>query len=354
MIRTTWSCLVAIVAVLFLAAGTALSAAKKPATLAELAVYTGPDRQQILEEGAKKEGKLTFYTSGIITQGVGAVVDSFQKEYPYIKVEVWRAGSDQLVPRILEEFKAGKLLADVVENSQTGHMVLQQYGGIFQPFYSPELASVAEGAITRAPGGGAVRVGFRESGHSVGYNTKLLSKEQLPKTFQDFLDPKWRPKVAIAADQNGVYWAGTMREAYGEDFVKKLAAQNFAIHPVSARAVLDMLINGEYALSPTINEAHVQESKKKGAPVDWVPLEPVHVNLGQIALCKPAPHPYSALLFIDHQLSKETGAMLNGKGYLSTRKDVIGTKSYRKNYGPETIEEGKQWNELFKQLFLKK
>ncbi len=61
-------------------AGAYGAAAKKPATVAELALYRGSDRQQILEEGAKKDGALVFYTSGILTQAVRPVVDSFQKK----------------------------------------------------------------------------------------------------------------------------------------------------------------------------------------------------------------------------------------------------------------------------------
>jgi iron(III) transport system substrate-binding protein len=337
-----------------LGADMAVSATKKPATIAELAFYKGPDRQQILEEGAKKEGTLIFYTSGILTQAVRPIVDSFEKKYPYIKVEIWRAGSEALVPRVFEEAKAGKLAFDVIENTQTGYLMMQEQGGILQPFTSPNFAFMEEDAITKAPGGGAYRVAFRESGHSIGYNTKLLPKDALPKTYRDLLDPKWKGKVAIAGSENGVSFVGNMLGTYGIDFVKRLASQNFDVHMVSARAILDMIINGEYLLSPTITDAHVSESKQQGAPVDWVPLDPVHVNAGQIGLCTQARHPYAAMLFIDHELSKESGEIHKAKGYISPRKDVAGEKTYKKNYGPYTIEESKRWRDTFQTYFTKR
>jgi iron(III) transport system substrate-binding protein len=181
----------------FLPISDAASATKKPTTVAEIALYKGVDRQQILEEGAKKEGALVFYTSGILTQAVNPVVDSFRKKYPYIKVDVWRAGSEALVPRVFEEVKAGKLAFDVIENTQTGYLLMQEQGGILQPFASPNFAFMEEDSITKAPGGGAFRVAFRESGHSIGYNTKLLTRENLPKSYRDLLDPKWKDRKSV-------------------------------------------------------------------------------------------------------------------------------------------------------------
>jgi len=334
--------------------GIASSAAKRPATVAELALYKGADRQQVLEDGAKKEGALVFYTSGILTQAVRPVVDAFMKKYPFIKVEIWRAGSEALVPRVLEELKAGKLGFDVIENTQTGYLIMQEVGGILQPFSSPNLAFIEDDAITKAPGGGAFRAGFRESGHSMGYNTKLVSKENLPKSYRDLLDPKWKGKVAIAGSDNGLSFVGMMLDTYGEDFVKRLAAQNFDIHMVSVRAILDLIINGEYWLSPAIADAHVTESKQKGAPVEWVPLDPVHVNVGQIALSTQSHNPHAALLFIDFELSKESGDIHKAKGYVSSRKDVEGEKTYKKNYGPYTLDSSRKWIAAFNKYFLKK
>src|SRR3989304_6666169 len=126
-------------------AGIAVSATKKPTTAAELALYSGPDRQQILEEGAKKEGKLVFYTVGIVNQAVRPVIDAFQKKYPFIKVDIWRAGSNDLLPRLLEEYRAGKHQCDVIEGTQL-LSILMHKEGMIQPFYSPNLQSIQEDA----------------------------------------------------------------------------------------------------------------------------------------------------------------------------------------------------------------
>ena len=83
-----------------------------------------------------------------------------------------------------------------------------------------------------------------------------------------------------------------------------------------------MVINGEYTFLPTISESHVFDAKKKAAPIDWIPLEPVHVNLGQIGFPERAPNLHAALLFLDFILSKEVAEIHKAKGYNHTRKDV--------------------------------
>jgi len=332
-----------------------MAASKRPVTASELAMYSGADRQQLLEQGAKKEGKLTFYTSGIFEQSVQPVVEAFQKKYPFVKLDLWRAGTNTLVPRITEEFKAGSHLADTIEGTQTNMMVLQKMG-IVEPFFSPALADIEEGAITKASkDGGAVAVAFRSMGLGVGYNPKLISKNELPKTYQGLLDPKWKGKMALVGTNTGASWLGVIIHAMGEEFAEKLAKQEFTVHMVAPPTLLDMIINGEYAFSPTIYESNVASAKRKGASTDWIPLEPVHVNVGQIALAKNPPHPYSAMLFIDFQLSKESAILIQQRGYDSLRKDVPSlSQPYKKYFGADSLESADKEQERFKKLFLTK
>ncbi|MFC1815267.1 ABC transporter substrate-binding protein [Thermodesulfobacteriota bacterium] len=344
--------IVLIVVVMF--SGPALSATKKPMTLSELALYKGADRQQILEEGAKKEGNLTFYSSGMVKASLRPIVNAFEKKYPYIKVKIWRAGTNSIVPRILEENNSRKYIFDVLETSQMAYFILGPRKGVFHPYYSPNLAHIDEAAISKSPSGDVLRAGIRVSGHSLGYNTKLITKDQLPKSFEDLLDPKWKGKVAISGDSNGVYWLGTMLNTYGEDFLKRIAEQNFDVHMVSARTLLDMIIAGEYVCAPNITESHAIGSKRMGAPVEWIPLDPVHVNVGQVGLSMHSPNPHAAILFVDHELSREVGEIYKAGGYGSTRKDVIVEKPYKRHYGPYSLAEAKKWSKLFDRLFMNK
>lgn len=329
-----------------------ISAAKKPMTMAELALYKGADRQQVLEEGAKKEKILTLYTMGILTQGVQLTVSAFEKRYPFIKVNIWRASGAELISRVVEEFRSGQSVADVIEGQDVSDAVFVA-NGMLQPYYTPALAFTENTAIVPAPGGSSFATGFRGSNVSLGYNNKLLSKDQIPKTYQDLLDPKWKGKIVIAGG-SAAKWLGVILDTLGEDFAKRLAQQNFPVHPVSGMAVLNLISSGEYALSTTIYDSHVSESKKKGAPVDWFPIEPVYSNLGTIAMSKLTSHPHAALLLIDFYLSQDSVTIHKNAGYSSTRLDEPTHTNYKRFYGPKTLEDAKRWNDTFNRLFLKK
>jgi len=327
-------------------------AAEKQMTVAELALYKGADRQKILEEGARKEGKLTFYTTGILKQAVRPVVDSFNKKYPYIKVEIWRAGTGKLVPRVLEEYKSRKHDVDVIELTRAGSIIMIEKN-IIQPFYSPNQSSIEEYAIKKAPGGGVFTAGHYQSGAGVGYNTKLITKEELPKSYHDLLDPKWKSKMAIPGSSTGINWMGCILVHFGESFLNQLVKQDITVHMVSGRAILDMVINGEYMFSPTTFDSHVNKSKKEGAPIDWIPLEPVSCNLGQVMLAKNSPHPHASLLFIDFDLTKESGEIYKAVGYNSPHKDVHSPRTYKKFFGSESTEQFVEWKKLFSKILVK-
>ena len=61
--------------------------------------------QSALVEGAKKEGKLVWYTSMAIDTSK-PLLDAFVKEYPFIKADLVRAGEEQLMNRVLSETRA--------------------------------------------------------------------------------------------------------------------------------------------------------------------------------------------------------------------------------------------------------
>ncbi|MFC1817210.1 ABC transporter substrate-binding protein [Thermodesulfobacteriota bacterium] len=351
--KTRWYFLVMCLMAVWVFPDSILLAAEKPVTVAELALYKGADRQQILEAGARKEGKLTFYTSGILKQAVRPVVNAFEKKYPFIKVQIWRASSSTVIARLTEEYAGRKKIGDVIEGTQTTFMFLQKHK-IAQSFYSPNIVNMVEEAMTKAPKKGFYAVAFRGSGISLGYNTKLISEEELPKTYEDLLDPKWKGKMTVAGSYTGTIWLGTMLHVYGEDFVKKMAQQDFDVHMVSGRAVLDMIIAGEYIFSPTIYDSHAINSKNQGAPVDWVPLEPVPTNIGQIALLRNSPNPHAAMLFVDFELTKKSAEIHKSAGYSTFHKDVPVLKVYKKYFGAEDMQAVKRQQELFSRFFLKK
>jgi ABC-type Fe3+ transport system substrate-binding protein len=106
------------------------------------------------------------------------------------------------------------------------------------------------------------------------------------------------------------------------DFLRKLSKQNIKLVNASARAILDQVIAGEYAMALQIFNHHAAISAEKGAPVDWVRLSPVTVTPDLVALTKGGPHPNAGLLFVEFMTSNEGQQVFQKANYLPARPDV--------------------------------
>jgi iron(III) transport system substrate-binding protein len=334
-----------------LVAGAELHA--QPSTVEAIANYAGPDRQMVLEQGARREGSLLLYTTG--TQ-IKPLIDRFEQKYPYVRVELARASSADTARKVIEEYRAGFEKVDAFELASHG-LVVPRDEGILQPFRSPEQGAFAADAVE--PGRHWVVV--RESYTGIGFNTKLLPPERAPKTYLELLDPQWRGRMAISGvTTTAVNWVGTMLIAQGLDFVRKLGTQNIRVYNLTGRALANLMTAGEVMLSPTIYNSHVAASAEKGAPLGWFAPGPVPVTDSGVAIARKAPHPHAAMLFADFLMSKEGGALYRELGYDSPRNDVAGVsvgakleRLYLTNR-PNYIREYEDWAKLYQDVFVRR
>lgn len=285
-----------------LATSLAWSQTRKPRTLDELAGYTGADRQQILVEGAKAEGKVVWYTS--LSGVYRDMVDAFKKKYPFIDVEVFRGGSNDLTPRIINEAQAGRPVADALE-STPGLLMALRDRGLFKPYFSPEAAKYPDEAKGKADGNKVFWVTDREAYMGFGYNTRLIAPAEAPKSFQDLLRADLKGKLAVTTEGSTSRVIGTMLKYKGEEYMKRLRAQEVRLFKASSAGFLDLIAAGEVGGGPVVFQNQVLVKKEKGAPVDWLPLDVGVVNAGGSALVNNAPHPHAGLLFIDFVLGPE-------------------------------------------------
>jgi iron(III) transport system substrate-binding protein len=312
---------------------------------------SGADRQQILEQGARREGSILLYTTG--TQ-IKPLLDRFQQKYPYLRIELVRAGPQDVARRVIEEYQAGYEKVDAFELSSNG-LVLPRDEKILVAFQSPEASAFAPDAIE----GGRHWVVVRESYTGIGVNTKLLASEQAPKAYQDLIDPKWRGRMAISGSATTpVHWVATMLLAYGVDFVRKLGQQNIRVYNITGRALANLMISGEVSVSPTIYNSHVAESASKGAPLAWFTPGQVPVTDSCVAIARKAPHPHAAMLLIDFLMSKEGQRLYEELGYDSPRRD-LGTpgatvqKLYLTNR-PTYLADYEVWSRLYQDVFVRR
>ena len=275
--------------------------ARKPQTIAELAAYSGKDREALLYAGAKSEGKLTWYTS-LAGDSYKAIVRAFEAKYPAIRLDVYRAGGSDFIVRMLEEAKARRPAADALETSEDS-LVLARANNLIQPYFSPHLSKYPEDAIEKADKGWSQWTTIRESYLGFGYNKTQIPANVVPKNFDGLLHPELKGKLSITLNESAMRAIGAMVKVKGEAFVRKLRAQEIKAYTVSSAALADLIASGEIGGSPQIFRNHAMVSAERGSSVGWVPMELVPTNAGSVALAAHAPHPHGALLLVDFLLT---------------------------------------------------
>ena len=293
-------------------------------TTEEILNYHGADREQVLIDGAKKEGQVVFYCALIVNQALKPLADGFMKKFPFIKVAYWRGESEAIAQKLMAEEKSGNLQADLVEGTGVGEIVVQ--AGFAQPYYTPAIEEFPQ----RYRDSRNLWTPTRLSYFSLGYNTKLVPADKVPKSYEDLLDPMWSGgKLAwrIQSGSGTPLFLTNLRLAWGEEramaYFKKLAAQKIVnFGNGSARTLVDRVIAGEYSIAMNIFAHHPQISKQKGAPVDSKLLDPVATTAGTMVVPKGLRHPYAAMLLADFVLSKDGQTILANAEYFPARPDV--------------------------------
>ena len=262
-----------------------------------------------LVEGAKKEGKMIFYTS-VETEFARALTAAFEAKYPFIKTDIFRSNHERIFSRLNVERKTGNFAADVlsVGEFETFHM---QKRGLLTAYKSPFAAVYPDGF--KDPDG--YWTDFYDNLIVTAYNTTRVKRDELPKSYEDLLHPRWRRRMVL--DKNEDRWFANMLYLMGEkkgmEFMQALAKQDVAIR--SGRSLITQLLAaGEFDLQIVAYWYRPHLLKKQGAPVDWIAMEPALVALHPISIIDRAPHPNAAKLFIDYVLSEEGQRLFANRG----------------------------------------
>jgi iron(III) transport system substrate-binding protein len=307
------------IAVILIFAFAASAQTKKPVSFAELAAYTGADREQLLLAGAKSEAKVVWYTS-LGGGSYKAIVQAFETKYPGVKVEVYRAGGSELVTRIMEETKARHNIVDALESTGETLMALRDLR-MLAPFVSPYLRNYPEQARERAGKDLFYWITARESYVGFGYNKSKLPASAVAKNFDALLNPELKGRLALGTGGSGAEIVGAILRVKGEAFVRKLKAQEIRLFSLAAPAIRDLVASGEIDAAPSIFQTHALEAAEKGAPVAWEPLDIVPTHAGAAVVAAKAAHPHGALLFADFLLSPDGQALFEKFKYGSAAKD---------------------------------
>jgi len=303
-------------------------------------------------EKARQEGRVIFYTSWGPTDA-DYVIKAFEKKYPVWKVEPVRGSSEKTLNRLISEQRANRYLGDVVAVSGIQSGILKGRGGLDR-YQSQEAVNFPADWVDPQGYG----VGLHQTIYTIGYNSKSVPADAVPKTYEDLLHPRW--KGLLGWDMEEYYLFGALLKAKGREkglaFWRKLAEQNINFRK-GYTLITELVSAGEFPVAVSLYQHRVDEYLEKGAPVQWVAPDPlVGGDPNKISLLKAAPHPNAARIFIDFMLSAEGQKLLQDKGRSPGRigmgpknPRLKGAKTFTFHVSAEEYEQlGKEFNQVFK------
>ena len=309
-----------------------------------------------LVEGAKKEGELLFYFSMTVPEGA-ALLNKFHDKYPFIKVEMFRNSSEKLTSRVLAEAQAKKHRFDVIAIPSSTIEFLKRKN-IFAKYLSPQGKYFPE--IFKDPDGYGIAAFYLLN--VVAYNTKAVAQRDIPKTYDDLLDAKWKGKIAM--DTGGFDWFGNvlkiMGEAKGLQYMKKLGEQDIQFR-AGKTLVCQLVAAGERIIGLPVFSQRIDMMRSQGAPIEYVFIEPLISELNSPSVSANAPHPNAARLFVDFLLSREGQDTIASFYRLPTREDVEARVPRSKAKGlkilpfdPGIIDNYEKYAKLYRDILIRK
>ncbi len=328
----------------------AMALAQAPDRSAQIVQYDRADREQFLAAGAKKEGEVAVYTS-LISDDLAALAAAFEQKYG-VRVKGWRAGSEKVLQRAVTEARANRHDADVIETNgpELESLYREQ---LLQPLRSPHLKDLMPQAVR--PHGHWVGTRINMFVHS--YNTQLVKKEELPKSYADLADPRWKGRLGIEAEDED--WFAMVIKELGEEaglstFRRIARANGFSVRK-GHTLLAGLVASGEVPFAITTYSHGAEKMKARGAPVEWFAIAPAIGRANGVAIMRKPAHPHAAALFADFLLSPRGQAILERGGYVpaNLKVDSPQQKLPLKFVDPAVVlDEDAKWKKLYAEIVL--
>jgi iron(III) transport system substrate-binding protein len=301
----------------------------------------------------RPENTLTLYTT-IAEKDLPTLLGPFEARHG-ITVNVWRAGTDRIMQRTISEAAAGRYDVDVIHFGSPEMEALAREN-ILEPVESPLHADLQPGSVPAHKQWAATLLSVWVQA----YNTGLVRRDELPATYRDLLDPKWKGRLGIEAkDQD---WFASVADAIGGEeegvaFFRQLAATNGVSVRVGHTLLNNLVISGEVPLALTLYNYMPEQAKKKGAPIDWFAIEPAIARSNAVGIARRAPHPAAARLFYDYLLGEEAQRSFVSMDYVPSNTKVpsplAGVRIVQTD-PVRTLDEADKWTKLFEETLLKR
>jgi iron(III) transport system substrate-binding protein len=317
--------------------------------LSDIYMYQGADREQRLVDEAQKEGTVVLYTS-INSKDAIPITAAFEKKYK-IKVALWKASSEKVLQRTVTEARAGHFTPDVIDTNGPEMEALYREK-ILAEFYSPVFRDIPTAAFPAHRQYVADRLNF----FTLAYNTKLVKPEEVPKTYDDLLSPRWVGKIGI--ETGDVDWFAAMVKYMGEEqglaYFRKLAESRPQLQ-TGHTLMVELLAAGQLQILISAYNHNVARENEKGAPVAWKALTPTFGRPNGIGLSRNAPHPYAGLLFAEFMLSREGQELIKSRHRIPSSRAVdspLNKFQYELIDPSIVLDEADKWQKIWSQIFL--
>ena len=275
----------------------------------DLAGLDPAERETRLVELAAESGEVTLYGE-INIEEAGPLIEAFEEKYEDVSVGLYRAGTEAIRQRVIEEASAGRLGADLIELDST-EMTQIDDQGLLAPVMTPLADEIAEAGTFEN------FVADRFSYISPSWNTDDLAAADIPQTLQDLADPKYDGLLAL--ESSDVYWFAGLVEYMQEEegLSEEEAVQVF--RDIAANSVItdghtttsELVVAGEFALAANTFAHRTISLKQEGAPIEWQPTDiPIVAETTVVGVPCAAPNPAGALLLQDFFLRVEDGQAL--------------------------------------------
>ena len=300
---------------------------------------------------AKKEGEVVMYTSGQ-QDDMSALTKVFEQKYG-VKVTIWRSSSEKVLQRAVTEARSGRYAVDIIETNGP-ELEMAQREGLLQKVDSPHLRDIIPVALR--PHG--EWVGTRMNVFTLAYNTKSVKKDELPKSWEELAQPRWKGRLGIEADDSE--WLAGVLAQIGEQKGVQLFRDIVKKNGISVRKghtlLTQLVVSGEVPLSLTVYNYKAEQLKKEGAPIEWFAIGKAVARPNGVAATKRAPHPNAAALWLDFEISEEGQKLLAKRDFVTTNRKVE-TPLNRiplMVVDPKVmLDEQDKWTKLYEELFLK-
>jgi iron(III) transport system substrate-binding protein len=313
------------------------------------APVSGQSLDELHKLALKEGGTLNFY--GTLAQiNAEKILPVFEKRFPGIKVNHVDATADKLAARAITEARGGRVLADVFQMALEN--VLQLVDQKLVVDWLPPEAAAYPANFKAANWLAADMVIITAS-----WNTNLVKKEDEPKQFDDFADPKWKGKM-IAEGRDVELLIGLARHKFKNDekaidLLRKIAANNIEFHKGHSE-LAEFLVAGQAAACLTCYAHHYPPRIKKGAPLGYMLTEGI-ATITANALAKDAPHPNMARLFYRWSASEEGQKAYAAGGRLPPHPKVQPVEKIRPAVlypiGTDEIKDWKKYEKIWKEIF---